>query len=78
MMHSFSIRAALRQAGKIGSRARELRRELRDHMRGELLRVRLAEKRACGLRLYAAWSRASIPTPAHAPSALWHRAESVA
>lgn len=78
MICSFSIRVALRQAKKIGSCARALRRELRDHSRSELLRIRLAEKRARGLRLYAAWSRASTPPPAPSRAVAWRGAESAA
>jgi hypothetical protein len=50
------IRVALKMAQRIGTSARFLRRELRDHNRNELLRIQLAEKRARGLRLYAAWA----------------------
>ena len=50
------IRVALKTAQRIGTSARFLRRELRDHNRNELLRIQLAEKRARGLRLYAAWA----------------------
>ncbi|MBE7157575.1 MAG: hypothetical protein INR62_03925 [Rhodospirillales bacterium] len=78
MMQSFSTGAALRQARRIGSRARELRRELRDYTRGELFRIRLAEKRARGLRLYAAWSRPTTPTIVSSRAAVWRGAESAA
>ncbi len=65
MQPSFKTRAALRLANRIAARARELRRDLRDHTRGESFRIYHAEKRARGLRLYAAWSvpgRESAPT----------------
>ena len=43
-------------ASHIESRTRRLRRALRDHQRSELRRIRTADRRARGLRLYAAWS----------------------
>jgi hypothetical protein len=43
-------------ASHIESHTRRLRRALRDHQRGELRRIRAADRRARGLRLYAAWS----------------------
>jgi hypothetical protein len=53
---SLKIRVALKMAQRIGTSVRFLRRELRDHNRNESLRIQLAEKRARGLRLYAAWA----------------------
>ena len=50
------IRVALKTAQRIGTSARFLRRELRDHNRNELLRIQLAEERARDLRLSAAWA----------------------
>jgi hypothetical protein len=43
-------------ASRIETRTRRLRRALRDHQRAELRRIRAADHRALGLRLYAAWS----------------------
>ena len=43
-------------ASHIESRTRRLRRALRDHQRSELRRIRAADRRARGLRLYAACS----------------------
>ena len=43
-------------AGRIETRTRRLRRALRDHQRAELHRIRAADRRVRGLRLYAAWS----------------------
>jgi hypothetical protein len=43
-------------AKRINARARRLHRALRDHQRAELGRIRAADRRARGLRLYAAWS----------------------
>ena len=40
----------------IKRRSRKLRRALRDHQRTELRRIRAADRRSRGLRLYAAWS----------------------
>jgi hypothetical protein len=54
MKKSMKVRIALRMARSIGACARFLRRDLRDHIRNESLRIELAEKRARGLRLYAA------------------------
>jgi hypothetical protein len=55
------VRIALRMARSIGACARFLRRDLRDHIRNESLRIKLAEKRARGLRLYAAWAMHQSP-----------------
>ena len=43
-------------ASRIESDTRQLRRALRDHQRAELARIRAADSRALGLRLYVAWS----------------------
>jgi len=43
-------------ASRIEIRTRRLRRALRDHQRAEVRRIRDADRRALGLRLYAAWS----------------------
>jgi hypothetical protein len=43
-------------ASRMETRTRRLRRALRDHQRAELHRIRAADRRARGLRLYAAWS----------------------
>jgi hypothetical protein len=40
----------------IERRTRKLRRALRDHQRAELRRIRAADRRSRGLRLYVAWS----------------------
>ena len=44
-------------ANRLGGRARELRRSLRDHQRREFTRIFDLEKRSRGLRLYATWMR---------------------
>ena len=44
-------------AGRLGGRARVLRRSLRDYQRREYAGIRALEKRSRGLRLYAAWVR---------------------
>jgi hypothetical protein len=43
-------------ARRLEKRARQLRRALRDHERAELRRIQAADRRARGLRLFAAWS----------------------
>jgi hypothetical protein len=43
-------------ASRIETRARWLRRALRDHQRAEWRLIHAADRRALGLRLYAAWS----------------------
>ena len=43
-------------ASHIEINTRRLRRALRDHQRAELTRIRAADRRALGLRLYVAWS----------------------
>jgi hypothetical protein len=42
-------------ARRLERRARQLRRALRDHERAELRRIQAADRRARGLRLFAAW-----------------------
>lgn len=48
---------ALWIASRLGFRARELRRSLRDYQRHEHARIFELEHRSRGLRLYAAWGR---------------------
>ena len=43
-------------ASRLETRARRLRRALRDNQRAELRRIRATDRRARGLRLYAAWT----------------------
>jgi hypothetical protein len=43
-------------ASRLETRARRLRRALRDHQRAELRRIKAARQRSRGLRLYAAWA----------------------
>jgi hypothetical protein len=43
-------------ASRIETRACRLRRALRDHQRAEWRLIHAADRRALGLRLYAAWS----------------------
>jgi hypothetical protein len=43
-------------ARRIEIRRRRLRRALRDYQRAELRRISAADRRARGLRLYAAWA----------------------
>jgi hypothetical protein len=43
-------------AGRIEMRRRRLRRALRDYQRAEMRRISAADRRARGLRLYAAWA----------------------
>jgi hypothetical protein len=56
MYRKFKVLIARWLAGRIETRARTLRRALRDHQRAELRRIRAADHRARGLWLYAAWS----------------------
>ena len=78
MTHRLKLRFARRLAQKLGARARGLRRELRDHDRLEFARIHLAEKRARGLRLYAAWSCRPEPAHPHPLTRPWQATESVA
>jgi hypothetical protein len=43
-------------ARRMETRTRRLRRALRDYQRAELGRIRATDRRARGLRLYAAWT----------------------
>lgn len=64
MKLAFQLHVARRSARRLGAHARKLRRELRDHGRLESARIHRAERRARGLRLFAAWSRPSTPARA--------------
>lgn len=55
---------ALWIARRLGIRARDLRRALRDHQRHEHAKILEFEHRSRGLRLYAAWIR-NTPAPGH-------------
>ena len=50
-------------AGRLGGRARVLRRSLRDYQRHEYTRIFQLERRARGLRLYAAWTQKTEAIP---------------
>jgi hypothetical protein len=50
-------------AGRLGGRARALRRSLRDYQRHEYSRIFQLERRARGLRLYAAWTQKTEAIP---------------
>jgi hypothetical protein len=54
-------------AGRMEKRARRLRRALRDYERAELRRIHAADRRARGLRLYAAWFRKDRVRRSHQP-----------
>ncbi len=56
MYHKLKVLIARWLARRIEMRNRRLRRALRDFQRGELQRIQAANRRARGLRLYAAWS----------------------
>ena len=78
MKLSLKIRAARRLANRIGARARELRRDLRNHVRSECFRIYHAEKRARGLRLFTAWSRGRKTVAAEESVVSWEAARSAA
>ena len=78
MTRSFKISVAVRVANRIGQRARELRRDLRDHVRSESFRIHHAEKRARGLRLYAAWSQAHRMEAPNKERVVWPSARAAA
>jgi hypothetical protein len=50
-------------AGRLGGRARALRRSLRDYQRHEYTRIFQLERRSRGLRLYAAWAQKTQAIP---------------
>jgi hypothetical protein len=50
-------------AGRLGGRARALRRSLRDYQRHEYARIFQLERRSRGLRLYAAWTQKNKGDP---------------
>ena len=56
MIHWIKVTLARREAAEIESCARRWRRKFRDYRRIEGDRIRQAEIRARGLRLYAAWA----------------------
>jgi hypothetical protein len=57
MQRKMKLLVAAWLANHMEKRARRLRRALRDYERAELRRIHAADRRARGLRLYAAWSR---------------------
>ncbi|MBV8585459.1 MAG: hypothetical protein JO308_04160 [Verrucomicrobia bacterium] len=59
MIHWIKVTLARREAAEIESCARRWRRKFRDYRRIEGDRIRQAEIRARGLRLYAAWANHS-------------------
>ena len=56
MQHKLKILIARRLAGRIETSTRGRRRALRDYQRAEWEAIHAADRRALGLRLYAAWS----------------------
>ena len=64
MYRQFRIFLARREAAHLEKSARTLRRAFRDYCRVEWGRIRHAEIRARGLRLFAAWS---TPRPSELP-----------
>ena len=56
MIHWIKVTLARREAAEIECCARRWRRKFRDYRRIEGDRIRQAEIRARGLRLYAAWA----------------------
>lgn len=64
MYRQFRIFLARREAAHLEKSARTLRRAYRDYCRLEWGRIRNAEIRARGLRLFAAWS---TPRPSELP-----------
>jgi hypothetical protein len=56
MIHWIKITLARREAAEIETCAKRWRRKFRDYRRLEGDRIRQAEIRARGLRLYAAWA----------------------
>jgi hypothetical protein len=61
MYHKLRPLVAKWFARRLEKRARQLRRALRDHERAELRRIQAADRRARGLRLFAAWSSNGKP-----------------
>jgi hypothetical protein len=59
-------------------RARRLRRALRDYERAELRRIQAADRRARGLRLYAAWFRKDRVRRSYQPFVSLQTAEELA
>lgn len=57
MQQKIQLWVATWLAGRMEKRARRLRRALRDYERAELRKIQAADRRARGLRLYAAWFR---------------------
>jgi hypothetical protein len=55
-MINFRIFLARRIGKRLERKARIHRRDLRDHLRSEIGRIRELEVRSRGLRLYAAWT----------------------
>ena len=65
-------------AGRMEKRARRLRRALRDYERAELRKIQAADRRARGLRLYAAWFRKDKVRRSYQPFVSLQTAEELA
>ena len=73
-----SLWLAKRNARRLAEQMRHERRALRDHQRQQLRSIRSAETRACGLRLFVAWTEGGELTGRHRNAAEWRASPSQA
>jgi hypothetical protein len=78
MQQKVKLWVAVWLAARMEKRARRLRRALRDYERAELRRIHAADRRARGLRLYAAWFRKDRVRRSYQPFVSLQTAEELA
>ena len=78
MQQKVKLWVAVWLGARMEKRARRLRRALRDYERAELRRIQAADRRARGLRLYAAWFRKDSVRRSYQPFVSLQTAEELA
>lgn len=78
MQQKVKLWVAVWLGARMEKRARRLRRALRDYERAELRRIQAADRRARGLRLYAAWFRRDRVRRSYQPFVSLQAAEELA
>lgn len=78
MQQKVKLWVAVWLSARMEKRARRLRRALRDYERAELRRIQAADRRARGLRLYAAWFRKDRVRRSYQPFVSLQTAEELA
>jgi hypothetical protein len=78
MQQKVKLWVAVWLGARMEKRARRLRRALLDYERAELRRIQAADRRARGLRLYAAWFRKDRVRRSYQPFVSLQTAEDLA